>query len=130
SGLIALVFVALDAAYFLPYGGHSPGPRFLAPALPFLALGLPAALERFRRLTIALAAVSVVLTTADAVTWSVRPPEDRSWLPRRDEIANTVWTWLGLNRIAGVAIVLVAAMAALALGVASPRPRDSVDAHA
>ena len=35
-----LVFALLSVGYFDPYGGESPGPRFLVPALPFLALGL------------------------------------------------------------------------------------------
>ena len=34
---MTVAFVLSDAGYFLPYGGNSPGPRFLVPALPFLA---------------------------------------------------------------------------------------------
>ena len=128
--VVTLLFLALDAGYFLPYGGHSPGPRFLVPALPFLLLGLPLALERYRTPTLVLASASVLLMTADAVTWSVRPPDDRSWLPTRSEIAKTVWTWLGLNRDAGAAVVLAAAAGAVAVGVLAVRKRDSVDAHA
>ena len=40
AATVVVLFVLLDAGYFLPYGGGTPGPRFLAPALPFLALGL------------------------------------------------------------------------------------------
>jgi hypothetical protein len=39
-------FLLINAGYFLPYGGNSPGPRFFAPALPFLAVGLAPALRR------------------------------------------------------------------------------------
>jgi hypothetical protein len=130
AAVVTIVFVALDAAYFLPYGGDSPGPRFLVPALPFLLLGLPPALERFPTPTLALAAVSAVLTTADAATWSIRPTKDGSWLPSRDEIAKTVWTWLGPDRYGGVAIVLAAAAAALALGTIARWKHGSVDVHA
>ncbi|MHB8469828.1 MAG: hypothetical protein ACYDCH_08750 [Gaiellaceae bacterium] len=49
---ITIAFVLLDAGYFPPYGGTSPGTRFLVPALPFLALGPAAAFERLPRLTL------------------------------------------------------------------------------
>jgi hypothetical protein len=113
---LTVLFVLLDAGYFLPYGGGSPGPRFLAPALPFLALGLPSALERFRRPTLALGFVSAILMTADAVTWPVRPYDDTSWVPNRNELANSVWTWLVPDRNVGVALVLAAALAAVGAG--------------
>lgn len=116
TGAVAAAFVLLDASYFLPYGGSSPGPRFFAPALPFLALGLPAALARFPRSTIGLALVSAALTTADTATWAVRPPTDTSWLASRDDLAKTVWSWLVPNRNVGIGIVLLCALAAVALG--------------
>jgi hypothetical protein len=125
AGSITGLFLLLDAGYFLPYGGHSPGPRFLALALPFLFLGLPFALERFPWPTIALVALSGVLTTIDSVTWSVRPPETGSWLPSRDELANTAWTWLGVDRTVGIAVVLACALAAVAVGAVSFRERKT-----
>ena len=57
-----------------------PAPASSQPRLPFLVLGLPFALARFRRTSLTLALVSVVLTTADAVTWGVRKETDR-WYP-------------------------------------------------
>ena len=38
-------FLLYNSAYFLPFGGWVPGPRFLIPALPFVALGIAAALR-------------------------------------------------------------------------------------
>ena len=63
------VFVLLNCGYFLPYGG-SPGPRFLIPALPFLAVGLGPAFAWRPRLTAALALVSVVAMTAVRLVWN------------------------------------------------------------
>ena len=45
-GAIPLGFLAYNAAYYLPWGGQGPGPRFLVPALPFL--GPPLALRAAR----------------------------------------------------------------------------------
>ncbi|HEY7421966.1 MAG TPA: hypothetical protein VH541_08140 [Gaiellaceae bacterium] len=116
AAVIVVVFVVVDAGYFLPYGGVSPGPRFFALAVPFLALGLAGALGRYPRTTLALGAVSALLTLADAATWSKRPQEDTSWLVRRHYFGNTVWMWLGSSRPVGVGLALVCGLAAVAVG--------------
>jgi hypothetical protein len=111
---VTVVFVISDTGYFLPYGGGTPGPRFFVPALPFLVLGLPFALARFRRTTLALALVSVVLTTGNSLTWGVRKETDR-WYPGHgvSDLSKTVWAWLGLNRVDAAGLVLLCALAAL-----------------
>ena len=116
AGGLTGAFILINAGYFLPYGGSSPGPRFLALALPFLALGLPFAFHRFPRGTLGLALVSAGLTTAGAVTWGVRPFDDTAWIPGRDQLAKTVWAWLGVNRIVGAGILLSCALATVGLG--------------
>ena len=54
AAVVFVLFVLLNAGYFLVYGGGTPGPRFLAPALPFLALGFPCAIARWPRPTFVL----------------------------------------------------------------------------
>jgi hypothetical protein len=66
---VTLGFVLAECGYFDPYGGYAPGPRFLAAALPFLALGLGPAFARWTRLTTLLAAVSLVASMAMSLTW-------------------------------------------------------------
>jgi hypothetical protein len=126
---IAILFVMVEAGYFLPYGGTSPGPRFLGPALPFLALGLPPAFERFPRTTLGLALASAVLTAANSLTWTIRGPDARSWLPTVDELGKTVWAWLGADRTVGAALVAAAACGALVIA-ALPLVRRSAAAAA
>jgi hypothetical protein len=117
AATVSVLFVLVDAAYFIPYGGNSPGPRFAVPALPFLALGLPFALARFPKATLALAAVSCVLTSIDSLTWGLRREGD-AWYPGSgfSDLAKTVWVWAGLDRIQGGGLVGLAALAAVAVG--------------
>lgn len=69
-----------------PWGGHSPGPRYLAPALPLLALGV-AAVWSFRplltRLAVGISSVTMVLATF------TNPLVD-------DEGSGGLGTWIGL----------------------------------
>ena len=116
AAVVVVLFLLLDAGYFLVYGGGTPGPRFLAPALPFLALGLPGVLARWPRPTLLLAFASAVLTTVDALSWGVRPPDDTSWFPTRNEISKTIWAWAGLDRNVSALLVLACALAAVGVG--------------
>jgi hypothetical protein len=103
---IALVFAVYTAGYFLPNGGLSPGPRFATAALPFLLLGLPFALARWRVVTLVLAAVSIGVALFDELTWSVANKLDFQTWPA------TVWSLAGLSREAGSLILLACGAAA------------------
>ena len=127
--IVVVAFLALDCGYFDPYGGDSPGPRFITPALPFLVLGLPFVIERLRLFAAALTAASVVASTAIALTW---PTAVNSGLGYRGTVfarltdlmrngtadpfgswpQKNALAWIGVGRLGAAAVVLCAALAA------------------
>jgi hypothetical protein len=66
---VTAIFLFADMGYFEPYGGLSPGPRFFAPALPFLAMGLVEAYRRQPLFTGVLALWSITFITLDGLSW-------------------------------------------------------------
>jgi hypothetical protein len=114
--LVGAAFLVFDAGNIYPYGGTSPGPRYLAPALPFVLLGLAPALERMRRTTLVLAVVSVVVTTILAVMWMKNDGLNFGALP------DTVWAHVGIGAAGGVAVTGVLAALALAVALAPVGP--------
>jgi hypothetical protein len=100
AGLIAFLFAVYTAGYFLPNGGLSPGPRFATVALPFLLLGLPFALARWRWPTLLLASASVGVALFDELTWSVANKLEFVTWP------TTIWSLMGLSRREGCTILL------------------------
>ncbi|HXA55370.1 MAG TPA: hypothetical protein VNV37_10915 [Solirubrobacteraceae bacterium] len=64
---VCLLYLAYNSGYYLPFGGGSPGPRFLGTTLPFLALGLAISFKRWPGPTIALAAVSLTCSVLAAI---------------------------------------------------------------
>ena len=107
SALVAGLFLLLDAGNWDPLGGLSPGPRYVAPALPFLALGLPEAYRRWPRLTAATALASIAGMLYQAGTWG--PNYDFS----------TIWWWAGIPRPIGMLLVVTPCFAAVALAARS-----------
>jgi hypothetical protein len=123
---IALVFVVYNAGYYLPFGGWTPGPRFLLPALPFAAVLVGFVPSQLRLFTALLMAAAIGLMFAATVTMPNAPerftdPLKELWLPRlrSGEFAEaSAWIRWGLDGLSGVAVLLIGAgfsIAALAL---------------
>ena len=65
---LALAFVAYNAGYDVPFGGDSPGPRFLIAVLPFLAVPLALSYSLWPLVTGVVATASVVYGVGVTVT--------------------------------------------------------------
>ena len=112
-------FLVYNSAYFLPFGGWVPGPRFLIPVLPFLALGIAAAVRAAPLTTAALAAPSIVAMVGATLAEPLAEPGRGVglWLDRwrASDFTETVVTELGGGH--GVPAVLPS-LAAIALAIA------------
>jgi hypothetical protein len=121
---VVAVFFVYNAGYWLPFGGGTPGPRFLVPALPFVALGFAEAYRRWRAPTLALAIPSAILMAAGAITYPLIGD-------------NGIWLWFDmlttgnlehtLLTVAGVSDpwLAIAPVLALALGAAWLAARET-----
>jgi hypothetical protein len=63
------LYFLYNSGYWQPLGGGTPGPRFLTPMLPFLALGFAPAYRRFSAITLGLAIPSFLIMLAGALTY-------------------------------------------------------------
>ena len=78
---ISLAYLVYNSGYETPFGGRSPGPRFLIAILPFLALGLGPIFASRPLTTLLLAVVSIVLMVSVTVTHPIYA-SDGHWFAR------------------------------------------------
>ncbi|MQA76553.1 MAG: hypothetical protein GEU88_19895 [Solirubrobacterales bacterium] len=129
-GAVALAYLLYNAAYWQPLGGGTPGPRFMTPVLPFLALGLAFAHRARPATAIALAVPSLLWMLVANLTYPLLGYEGSvEWLDRLADgaIEHTVLTVLGLesNWIAIAPVVLAIAAAVALAAAATPWPRPT-----
>jgi hypothetical protein len=110
AGAVVALMLLLNIGYYLPYGGTSPGPRYLTPAIPFLALGLGPAFAWRPRLTLVVACFSIVTATAISLTWTYESLVMR----------NTVWAEILRIPVSGGSSVFVQALSPNVLSVLGP----------
>jgi hypothetical protein len=124
-GAVAITYLVYNSGYWLPFGGGSPGPRFLVPMLPFLAVPLALMFRRFPLTTLALAVPSVLLTVTATITLPMIGNEDiGAWthLVRVGVFEHTIISVLGGdNSWPAIAPVLLAVVVAIALGLSVTR---------
>jgi hypothetical protein len=116
---IAALYFFYNAGYWLPFGGGTPGPRFLIPALPFLALGLAFAYQRLPALTLGLAIPSGLMMVVGSLTYPLIGKQGigtwADWLIE-GKLEHTVLTGFGVtNAWLAVAPLLAAVLTAVVL---------------
>ena len=118
---VAAVYFVYNAGYWLTFGGGTPGPRFLIPALPFVAVGLAPAYRRFPGVTLALAIPSAVFMVVAALTFPLLGENGPgTWLEFLwdGRFEHTVLTVAGVSNAWLALLPVVAALiAAIALAV-------------
>jgi hypothetical protein len=124
---VPALFLAYNAAYYIPFGGQGPGPRFLVPAIPFLALPLGAALRHrlLPALVVGLASVGVMAiatVTSPLTNQEHTIGEWLSELAHGDVMGSPLWSD-GPGGLVPSALLLGLAVA---LAVASATPREAV----
>ena len=118
---VALVYFIYNSGYWLPYGGGTPGPRFLIPALPFVAVGLAYVYKRLPALTLGLAVPSAIFMLAATLTYPLIGKQGigtwADWLVQ-GRLEHTVLTAFGVtNAWLAIAPFLAALVIAIVLAV-------------
>jgi hypothetical protein len=124
---VAAGYFIYNSGYWLPFGGGTPGPRFLIPALPFVALGLATAYRRLPALTLGLAIPSAIFMVIGSITYPLIGRQGigtwADWLVEGN-LEHTVWTAFGVtNAWLALAPFFAAVLTAVVLAVrATPSP--------
>jgi hypothetical protein len=109
---IPLLFLTYNAAYYLPFGGQSPGPRFLVPALPFLVVPLALVLRVRPLVVVGVGLASIGVMALATLTGPLTGVEYGigTWLGRleRSEFVETLGGRVGFESAwAGVVVFLL-----------------------
>jgi hypothetical protein len=118
---VAALYFIYNAGYWLPFGGGTPGPRFLIPALPFVAIGLAYAYRRLPALTLGLAIPSGLLMVIGSITYPLIGRQGigtwADWL-MEGKLEHTVLTAVGVtNAWLAIAPFTAALLTAVVLAV-------------
>ncbi|MEJ7797745.1 MAG: hypothetical protein WKF42_04530 [Solirubrobacteraceae bacterium] len=119
-GAVALAYLAYNAGYWLPMGGGSPGPRFLIPILPFLAIGLGPAWRRWPAVTLALTSISATTMVTATISYPMIGTQDPGeWVRRMLDFGSYQHSVLDLVGVAhGLTSILpFVVLVAIALGI-------------
>ncbi len=118
---VAAVYFLYNSGYWLPFGGGTPGPRFLIPAMPFVAIGLAYAYKRLPAVTLGLAIPSGLMMLAATLTYPLLGRQGTGtwadWL-MQGRLEHTVLTAFGVtNAWLAIAPFVAALLTAIVLAV-------------
>ena len=110
AGFLTVAYVVYNSGYGTPFGGGTPGPRFLVPMLPFLAVGFACAYRAWPWQTLALAVPSGLIMLGTTATDPLRNV-DWAWFERVWDgtfAGSGIWPKLPLAACVVAAVVLCA----------------------
>ena len=118
AAAVTVAFLVFASSYGGSFGGFGPGPRYVIPALPFLAFPLAASFRRFPVVTSALAVVSAVTMTAIVATGTLGG-YDTLWFERLGDgaIVTTAASFVGVTGWYSVLPLFAAVATALGLAL-------------
>jgi hypothetical protein len=128
---VVLAYLAYNSGYYLPFGGGTPGPRFLTTMLPFLVVPIALTWRRFPAQTLALAAISIVIFGLATITHPLIGYETETVTWTRYLTTHyfqpTILTAFGAGRswVAPLPFLLLAAAAVVLAARATPWPAIS-----
>lgn len=110
---LTAAYTLYNAGYYAPFGGASPGPRYLVAMLPFLALGFAPSYRRFPRTTVSLAALSIARSAIVTATGPLAVPDhqelrrfaDRDFVPT---VLDSLHVWSYPHPVAKIWVFFVA----------------------
>jgi hypothetical protein len=118
AAVLSIAFVVYNAGYATPFGGGTPGPRFLIPMLPFLALGLCSAFRARPWAAVAVALPSTVLMLGVTAT---NPTRAWGW-DWVDRVTDASFTGAGIGPKLPLAAFVAAAVVLALRATLIPRP--------
>jgi len=113
-------FTLSDAASSTPFGGVSPGPRYIIPALPFLAVPLAAAFSSFPGPALGLIGAGGVYMVAATMTGALEAWDGLVWhRVTSGDYVDTIMRFVGVHSAAALIPYVLAVAVAFAAAVAA-----------
>jgi hypothetical protein len=131
AATLSALYLVYNAGFYSPFGGFSPGPRYLITVLPFLCFPLAASFRALPATTSALAVASVAIMALVTATHALAGYDGR-WFDRiqSGETTLTAGSLGGVTGAVAISPFLVAVAGALGLALlATPirsSPRDAL----